>query len=594
MSEYRAPLSDAQFVLHRVFNAPQLWAQLPGCGDWSEELADAVLKEVAKISTELLAPINRSGDVEGITLRDGEVRTPRGFVEAYRAVRENGWLGFLGSPEYGGQGAPHMLDVLTNEIFSAANTSFSLYTGLTIGAAHAIAAHAEESLKARCLPQLYSGVWAGCMCLTEAHAGTDLGIIRTRAEEDGAGGYRLSGTKIFTTAGEHDLSENILYLVLARLPDAPPGSRGISLFLVPKFLFDDSGACGERNGVRCLSVEDKMGIHASSTCVMQFDAAAGFIIGEPHRGLAAMFTMMNQERLFVGLQGLACSEGAYQKARDYALERIQGRSAAGPAAPDQEADPIIVHPDVRRMLLTQKALIEGGRAFGVYVGMQLDLSKRAEGAAQKDAEALVALLTPVAKAFLADRGFEGCVLAQQVLGGHGYIREWGLEQRVRDARITQIYEGTNGIQALDLMGRKVVRDGGRSLEIFLREIRAFLDTEGTGQEMQPYAEPLAAALSLLEDTTAWVIENAAGDPAAVGAASVEYLDLLGYTAYAYLWARMAKAALEEVGGDTAGFCRSKLQTADFFMSRLLPRTAGLAASIRAGSASLMALDAADF
>ena len=594
MSEYKPPVDDAKFVLHRVFKAPQLWAELPGCGDWNEELANAVLEEVAKVSSEVLAPLNSSGDAEGVTLQDGEVRTPAGFAAAYRAISGNGWLGFLGSPDYGGQGAPNMLDALSGEMFSAANTSFSLYTGLTVGVAHALHAHATESVKTLCLPKLYSGTWAGCMCLTEAHAGTDLGIIRTRAQEDGPDRYRISGTKIFITAGEHDLSENILYLVLAKLPDAPAGSKGISMFLVSKFLYHEDGTLGERNGVRCLSVEDKMGIHASPTCVMQFEDAQGFLVGEPHKGLAAMFTMMNQERLFVGLQGLACGAAAYQKARDYALERIQGRATAGPVDTSKEADPIIVHPDVRRMLLTQKALIEGGRAFAVYMGMQLDLSQRASGQARKDAEILVALLTPVVKSFLSDRGFEGCVLAQQVFGGHGYIREWGVEQRVRDVRITQIYEGTNGIQALDLMRRKVVGSGGQFLDVFLQEIRAFLEAECGSEEMHPYAQPLTAALALLEETTAWVLKCSGTDPNAAGAASVEYLDLLGYTIYAYMWARMARAALEQMEGDDTGFCRAKLQTADFFMSRLLPRTVSLAASIRGGGEPLMAMDATAF
>ncbi|MFO1881837.1 acyl-CoA dehydrogenase C-terminal domain-containing protein [Pseudomonas aeruginosa] len=593
MPEYNAPLRDMRFLLNDVFDAPALWQRLPRLAERIDaDTADAILEEAAKVTGGLLAPLNRSGDEEGAQWQDGAVRTPAGFREAYATYAEGGWVGLTGNPAHGGMGMPKMLAVQFEEMMYAANASFSLYSTLSAGACLALDAHGSEELKNRYLPNMYAGTWAGSMCLTEPHAGTDLGIIRTKAEPQADGSYRISGTKIFITGGEQDLTENIIHLVLAKLPDAPAGSRGISLFLVPKFLVGDDGALGARNAVHCGSIEHKMGIKASATCVMNFDGASGWLVGEVNKGLAAMFTMMNYERLSIGIQGIGCAEMSYQSAVAYARERLQSRAPTGPVASDKAADPIIVHPDVRRMLLTMKALTEGGRAFSTYVGQQLDLAKYAEDQEERSqAEALVALLTPVAKAFFTDTGLESCVLGQQVFGGHGYIREWGQEQLVRDVRIAQIYEGTNGIQALDLMGRKVVANGGLFLSIFSREVRAF--AAGANAELAEFVTPLLTALDLLDNLTQGIVARAGNDPREIGAASVEYLHLFGYTAYAYLWARMAAAALRQREADPA-FHDGKLATARFYFVRLLPRVHSLAAAVEAGSESLYGLEAEQF
>ncbi|MDF5933690.1 acyl-CoA dehydrogenase C-terminal domain-containing protein [Pseudomonas aeruginosa] len=593
MPEYNAPLRDMRFLLNDVFDAPALWQRLPRLAERIDaDTADAILEEAAKVTGGLLAPLNRSGDEEGAQWQDGAVRTPAGFREAYATYAEGGWVGLTGNPAHGGMGMPKMLAVQFEEMMYAANASFSLYSTLSAGACLALDAHGSEELKNRYLPNMYAGTWAGSMCLTEPHAGTDLGIIRTKAEPQADGSYRISGTKIFITGGEQDLTENIIHLVLAKLPDAPAGSRGISLFLVPKFLVGDDGALGARNAVHCGSIEHKMGIKASATCVMNFDGASGWLVGEVNKGLAAMFTMMNYERLSIGIQGIGCAEMSYQSAVAYARERLQSRAPTGPVARDKAADPIIVHPDVRRMLLTMKALTEGGRAFSTYVGQQLDLAKYAEDQEERSqAEALVALLTPVAKAFFTDTGLESCVLGQQVFGGHGYIREWGQEQLVRDVRIAQIYEGTNGIQALDLMGRKVVANGGLFLSIFSREVRAF--AAGANAELAEFVTPLLTALDLLDNLTQGIVARAGNDPREIGAASVEYLHLFGYTAYAYLWARMAAAALRQREADPS-FHDGKLATARFYFARLLPRVHSLAAAAEAGSESLYGLEAEQF
>ncbi|HEJ4561859.1 TPA: acyl-CoA dehydrogenase C-terminal domain-containing protein [Pseudomonas aeruginosa] len=593
MPEYNAPLRDMRFLLNDVFDAPALWQRLPRLAERIDaDTADAILEEAAKVTGGLLAPLNRSGDEEGAQWQDGAVRTPAGFREAYATYAEGGWVGLTGNPAHGGMGMPKMLAVQFEEMMYAANASFSLYSTLSAGACLALDAHGSEELKNRYLPNMYAGTWAGSMCLTEPHAGTDLGIIRTKAEPQADGSYRISGTKIFITGGEQDLTENIIHLVLAKLPDAPAGSRGISLFLVPKFLVGDDGALGARNAVHCGSIEHKMGIKASATCVMNFDGASGWLVGEVNKGLAAMFTMMNYERLSIGIQGIGCAEMSYQSAVAYARERLQSRAPTGPVARDKAADPIIVHPDVRRMLLTMKALTEGGRAFSTYVGQQLDLAKYAEDQEERSqAEALVALLTPVAKAFFTDTGLESCVLGQQVFGGHGYIREWGQEQLVRDVRIAQIYEGTNGIQALDLMGRKVVANGGLFLSIFSREVRTF--AAGANAELAEFVTPLLTALDLLDNLTQGIVARAGNDPREIGAASVEYLHLFGYTAYAYLWARMAAAALRQREADPA-FHDGKLATARFYFTRILPRVHSLAAAVEAGSESLYGLEAEQF
>ncbi|RRW55064.1 acyl-CoA dehydrogenase C-terminal domain-containing protein [Stutzerimonas stutzeri] len=592
MADYQAPLRDMRFVLNEVFDAPKLWQALPALAEVVDaETADAILEEAGKITANSIAPLNRSGDEEGCRWDDGAVSTPAGYREAYQLYAEGGWVGVGGDPAFGGMGMPKVISAQVEEMMNSASLAFGLYPMLTSGACLSIYAHASEELKQKYLPNMYTGAWSGSMCLTEPHAGTDLGIIRTKAEPQADGSYKVSGTKIFITGGEHDLTDNIIHLVLAKLPDAPAGSRGISLFLVPKVLVNDDGSLGERNSLSCGSIEHKMGIQASATCVMNFDGATGWMVGEPNKGLAAMFTMMNYERLGVGIQGLATGERSYQSAIEYARDRIQSRAPTGPVAQDKAADPIIVHPDVRRMLLTMKALNEGGRAFSSYVALQLDIAKFSDDeAARQRAEAQVALLTPVAKAFLTDMGLETTVHGQQVFGGHGFIREWGQEQLVRDCRITQIYEGTNGIQALDLVGRKIVGSGGTMYQAFVDEIRAFVASAGA--DLREFTEPLKAALDNLDELTAWVIDQAKTNPNEIGAASVEYLHVFGYTAYAYMWARMAAVALAKQGeGD---FYQSKLGTARFYFARLLPRIHSLTASVKAGSESLYLLDAAQF
>ncbi|WP_169775135.1 acyl-CoA dehydrogenase C-terminal domain-containing protein [Pseudomonas sp. CES] len=592
MADYQAPLRDMRFVLDEVFEVARLWAELPALAEVVDvDTAAAILEEAGKVTGGIIAPLNRSGDEEGCHWKDGSVSTPAGFPEAYRTYAEGGWLGLGGDPVYGGMGMPKVISAQVEEMLDSANLAFSLYPMLTAGACLSINAHASEELKEKYLPNMYAGVWAGSMCLTEPHAGTDLGIIRTKAEPQADGSYKISGTKIFITGGEHDLTENIIHLVLAKLPDAPAGSKGISLFLVPKVMVNADGSLGEQNAVSCGSIEHKMGIKASATCVMNFDGATGYIVDAPNKGLAAMFTMMNYERLGVGIQGLASGERSYQSAVEYARERIQSRAPTGPVAKKQAADPIIHHPDVRRMLLTMKAANEGGRAFSSYVAMQLDTAKYSEDpVVRRRAEEMVGLLTPVAKAFLTDLGLETTIHGQQVFGGHGYIREWGQEQLVRDVRIAQIYEGTNGIQALDLLGRKVAGSGGAFYKHFADEIRAFAN--GASAELTEFVEPLKAAVANLDELTAWVLDRAKNNPNEIGAASVEYLHVFGYTAYAYMWALMARAALGKEGQDD--FYASKLGTARFYFARLLPRIHSLTASVKAGSESLYLLDAEQF
>ncbi|MDZ5737027.1 acyl-CoA dehydrogenase C-terminal domain-containing protein [Pseudomonas asiatica] len=588
MPEYNAPLRDMRFLLTEVFDAPALWQRLPALAERIDaDIADAVLEEAAKISRELVAPLNRSGDEQGAQWNNGEVTTPNGFRDAYGIYGEGGWIGLAGNPQYGGMGMPKMLSVQFEEMMYGANASFALYSTLSAGACLAIDAHASEALKATYLPAMYEGRWAGSMCLTEAHAGSDLGLIRTRAEPNTDGSYAITGTKIFITGGEQDLTENIIHLVLAKLPDAPTGSRGISLFLVPKVLVNADQSLGDRNQVHCGSIEHKMGIKASATCVMNFDGAVGWLVGEPNKGLAAMFTMMNYERLSIGIQGIGCAESSYQNAVSYARERLQSRAPGGPQQHDKAADPIIAHPDVRRMLLTMKALTEGGRAFATYLGQHLDIAKFSEVATERArSEGLVALLTPIAKAFFTDTGLESCVHGQQVFGGHGYIREWGQEQLVRDVRISQIYEGTNGIQALDLLGRKVLTNEGTLLNIFAGEIRAF----AAQVPQEAFSHRLLEALGQLEALSHYLIKIARTNPYEAGAAAVDYLHIFGYTAYAYMWARMARAAT----GKEDSFHQAKLATAHFYFDRLLPRIESLISAARVGSACLYVLDAEQF
>ncbi len=591
MADYKAPLRDMRFVLNEVFDVASHWAQLPGLADSVDvDTMEAILEEAGKVTAQAIAPLSRAADEEGCHWRDTAVTTPAGFIQAYQTYAEGGWVGVGGEPAHGGMGMPKVISAQVEEMVNSASLAFGLYPMLTAGACLSINAHASEELKRTYLPKMYAGTWAGSMCLTEAHAGTDLGLIRTRAEPQADGSYKVSGTKIFITGGEHDLTENIIHLVLAKLPDAPPGPKGISLLLVPKLMVDADGNLGPRNAVSCGSIEHKMGIQASATCVMNFDGATGYLVGEANKGLAAMFTMMNYERLGVGIQGLASAERSYQNAVEYARDRLQSRSPTGAMQADKMADPIIVHPDVRRMLLTMKACNEGGRAFSTYVALQLDTAKYSEQpATRKRAEDMVALLTPVAKAFLTDLGLETTVHGQQVFGGHGYIREWGQEQLVRDVRITQIYEGTNGIQALDLMGRKVVGNGGAFYQLFSDEVRGY--AADADAALQEFTQPLIHALDRLDALTAGVLDRAANDPREIGAASVEYLQAFGYTAYAYMWTRMAAAAL---GRQDEAFYASKLGTARFYFARLLPRINSLAAAVDAGSASLFLLDEEQF
>lgn len=589
MAEYKAPLRDMRFVLNEVFEADKLWSSLAGLqGAVDVETAEAILEECGKIASQVLAPLNREGDEQGSTWNDGEVTAAPGFKDAYQTYVEAGLNGLGGNPDFGGMGMPKTLVGQVEEMVQGANMSFGLAPMLTAGACLSLNAHGSQELKEKYLPNMYSGVWAGAMDLTEPHAGTDLGIIRTKAAPNADGSYDVTGTKIFITWGEHDMAENIIHLVLAKLPDAPAGPKGISLFLVPKFMVNEDGSLGERNSMGCGSIEHKMGIKGSATCVMNFDGAKGWLVGEENKGLAAMFTMMNYERLGVGIQGIGAAEASYQNAVEYARDRIQSRAPTGAQAKDKAADPIIVHPDVRRMLLTSRAFTEGGRAFSTYVAKWLDIAKFTDNEDdRKHADAMLALLTPVAKAFLTDNALESAIAGQQVFGGHGFIREWGQEQYVRDIRITQIYEGTNGIQALDLMGRKVVGNNGAFYKLFEQDVNDFIATQEGNEAMAEFIEPLKAALENLNDLTQWVIDRAQNNPNEIGAASVEYLAVFGYTALAYMWAKMSAVALSK-GEET--FYKAKLSTARFYMKRLLPRYIGLSAAVKGGSEPLFELE----
>ncbi|WP_370315599.1 acyl-CoA dehydrogenase C-terminal domain-containing protein [Thalassolituus sp.] len=588
MPEYKAPLRDMRFVLNEVFNAGSLWESLAGLqGAVDMETAEAILEECGKIASQVLAPINRDGDENSSTWENGEVTAAPGFKDAYQTYVEAGLNGLGGNPDFGGMGMPKTLVAQVEEMVQGSNMAFGLAPMLTAGACLSLNAHGSQELKEKYLPNMYSGVWSGAMDLTEPHAGTDLGIIRTKAEPNADGSYDITGTKIFITWGEHDMAENIIHLVLAKLPDAPAGPKGISLFLVPKFLVNEDGSLGERNAASCGSIEHKMGIKGSATCVMNYDGAKGWLVGEENKGLACMFTMMNYERLGVGIQGLGVAENSYQNAVAYARDRIQSRAPTGAVAKDKAADPIIVHPDVRRMLMTMRAFNEGGRAFSTYVASFLDTSKYSDDAEQaKHAEQMVALLTPVTKAFMTDVALESAIAGQQVFGGHGFIREWGQEQHVRDLRITQIYEGTNGIQALDLMGRKIVGTNGSLFKLFEQDVNDFVAAQAGNEAAAEFIEPLKAAMENLADLTQWVIDQAQSNPNEIGAASVEYLHTFGYAAYAYMWAKMAVIALPK---QDDSFYKAKVETARFYVKRLLPRYIGLTATVKGGSESLYGL-----
>ncbi|MGO7213077.1 acyl-CoA dehydrogenase [Rhizobium ruizarguesonis] len=586
MAGYIPPVDDMTFLLGEVFDFDAQMTALPGCEEVNTELATSVLKEGGKFCAEILEPLNRPGDEEGCKLEDGLVTTPKGFADAYKAFVEAGWPGLSGDPEYGGQGLPRVLQVLFDEMLSSSNLSFGLFSGLTRGAAEAIAHHGSEELKQKYLPKMISGEWTGAMALTESSAGTDLGLLTTRAEPLGDGSYAIKGTKIFISSGDQDFGGNIVHLVLARLPDAPTGVKGISLFLSPKFLVKESGGLGERNRMSVGSLEHKMGIHAQPTCVMNYDGAIGWLVGEPGRGLNAMFTMMNAERLFVGIQGLGVGEAANQMAVAYARERLQGRSAEGGCGPV----PIIDHADVRKMLLTGRALTDAGRALAVWTAMQMDIAARhPDETVRQQANGFVALLTPVVKAAFTDFGFETAVLSQQVFGGHGYIREWGIEQHVRDARITQIYEGTNGVQAMDLVGRKLPMEGGDLPRRFFTLIRGDLAAAAVPAELDMVRVAVGEALARLEKLTEQLLAKDA-NPEGVGAAATDYLRFFALVSFGWLWVCMASRAAASVAANRS-LKQRKLSLARFFAFRLLPQTGALDVAIRAGASATMALEA---
>jgi butyryl-CoA dehydrogenase len=590
MPEYQPPLRDYQFINNELLD-PKRLQTLPGCEEFDQDLINAVLEEAGKFCAEVLLPLNRSGDEEGCHFNDGEVRTPAGFKEAYQQYAEAGWPSLGCHPQDGGEGLPTTVTLLVEEMCNSCNMAFAMYPGLSHGAYSAIATHGNETLKRLYLPKLADGSWAGTMCLTEPQSGTDLGLVRTKAVPQKDGSFKLTGTKIFISGGDQDLTDNIIHLVLARLPDAPPGIKGISLFLVPKRLPNEQAEAGESNGVTCGAIEHKMGIKASSTCVLNFDNASGWLLGKPHKGMRAMFTMMNAARLGVGAQGVGLGEIAYQGAVNYARERLQGRSLKGAKQPDKAADPLLAHPDVRRMLLTMRAYVEGTRALGSWIASEIDVYSRATDKAEAQAaEDLVALLIPVFKTFGTDIGFECANLGVQVYGGAGYIREQGMEQYVRDARITQIYEGTNGVQALDLVGRKLPAHMGRYLRRFFHPVAAYIETHYQNPQLTEFIQPLAKAFGRLQRATAWIAQSGLSNPEEAGAAANDYLRLFGLTVLAYLWSRMAEISLNKLDGDEHRFYQAKIDTARFFMQRLLPQNSGLFSAILAGGDSIMTFD----
>ncbi|AWD69527.1 MULTISPECIES: acyl-CoA dehydrogenase C-terminal domain-containing protein [Acinetobacter] len=581
MPIYNAPLADMKFILNDVFNAEQFWQANENLAHLDAATAEAILEEMAKFAQNVTLPLNRTGDEEGAKYENGAVTTPAGFKEAFKQYAEGGWIGLGADAEWGGQEMPKMLTVLSDEMLFATNPSFMLYPLLSVGAGMALNSYGSQAQKETYLPKIYSGEWSGTMCLTEPHAGTDLGIIKTKAERNGDGTYSITGTKIFITGGDHDLAENIIHLVLAKTPDAPAGSRGISLFIVPKFLVNEDGSMGERNPVGPGSIEHKMGIKASATCVMNFDGAKGYLVGKENEGLAAMFVMMNYERLSMGIQGLGASEFAYQNAAQYATDRLQGRSASGVQSPNKPADSILVHGDVRRMLLNVRANNEASRAFAVYVGQQLDITKFSTDAeAIKKANDRVALLTPIAKAYLTDTAFNATLDAQMVFGGHGYIREWGMEQCIRDLRISQIYEGTNGVQSQDLIGRKTIKCNGEFIAEYIQEIRDF--TNALDADLNFIKDATLDAAAEVEAVTQHIIEAAKENPEYANGAAVDYLHAVGLLSFSYMFARIAHAAKDKQGE----FYQNKLGLARYFVQRILPELALRITKVKAGSEAL--------
>ncbi len=591
MPSYTAPTKDIDFVLHDVLKTDQ--SAIPGYNELEQGFTSAVLEEAGKLASEVLAPLNIVGDQQGCRLENGVVHTPEGFKAAFEQMKEGGWTGLDMPEEFGGQNMPVVLGTAVGELFSAANQAFTMYQGLTHGAASAILAHGTDAQKATYLPKMIRCEWTGTMNLTEPHCGTDLGLMRTKAEPQADGTYKISGQKIFISAGDHDMSENVIHLVLAKIPGGPEGIKGVSLFIVPKFLVNDDGSVGARNGVSVGNLEKKMGIHGNATCVMNYDEATGYLLGTEHKGMRAMFTMMNEARLGVAMQGLAQAEAAYQNAVIYAKERLQGRDVTGAKNPDGPADPLIVHPDIRRSLMDQKSFIEGARAFLLWGATLIDQAHRADDA---DAEGLISLLTPVLKGFLTDQGYDMTVLAQQVFGGHGYIEEHGMSQFTRDARITQIYEGANGVQALDLVGRKLAANGGKPVMAFFDMIKSYCKEQGQDEAMGEFIEPLKTASKHLQSAAMFFMQNGMKNPNDALAGSYDFMHLFGHVCLGYMWARSARAALDAIaeGTSDAAFYETKLTTARYYMARRLPATAMHLTRIESGSATVMALDAEQF
>ena len=587
MPVYTAPKKDMQFLLHDVLDITN--SDIPGYSELEVDFTSAVLEEAGKLASEVVAPLNTVGDSEGCTLDNGVVRTPTGFKDAYDQMKAGGWMGLDCDPDFGGQGMPYILAIAVGEMFTSANMAFNMYQGLTHGAYSAIHAHASDSLKATFLPKMVDGIWTGTMNLTEPHCGTDLGLLRSKAEPQDDGSYKVSGQKIFISAGDHDLAENIIHLVLARAPGGGEGIKGISLFIVPKFLVNEDGSLGERNGVTVGNLEEKMGIHGNATCVMNYDEATGYLIGDLHNGMRAMFTMMNEARIGVGMQGYAQAAVAYENAVEYARDRLQGRDVTGPQNPDGPADPIIVHPDVRRSLMDQKSFVEGARAFTYWGANLIDQAQRS---GDNDAEALISLMTPVIKGFQTDKGFEMSVQAQQVFGGHGYIEEHGMSQFVRDARIAQIYEGTNGVQALDLVGRKLGAAGGKPMMAFFEMVKTFIkENDGNEALKADFLDPLKSASKDLQAASMYFVQHGVKDPNNALAGSYDFMHLFGQVCFGFMWARMARASLDMLaaGTDDTDFHQTKIATGRYYMARHLPATTMHLARITSGADKVMAL-----